>query len=731
MKFLFQALQRQQQARTVTTAAAVAFPRRPIQRLRSFATASPTNRTASQRPTKHETFHRRCSSRIVSFSTDTSKGSIERKVENFEGTDSSSDYQSKSKALNDELTKAQHGLFEAECNLKQLKLQLAGAEQRVERQKQLTQHFQQAVQAHAVLAASKVGDNRSASQVEEESVDDVPIESKITIPEKPTVYAHVVNEDSTDEEQEYDSDSDPDSDVDQADEDHEENIVGIVNWLEGGIEHILDPKDELSEQQRHNLIYGRLIDLARLTADIAYDRNHAMVGPMAEASGDDGAAEAWLRGFLALLLHADDSEPRKNLPKWWYENTNSEKDTDHRTLGFSNWENNPHLHALLRLANNRHGDHFVKRCPDQALLKKKWGYADYAYAEMIGQDIIEQIRRHVNTNTGIREEGNPYLPDGGQDDDEHGPGFVTFEKAAMDTALELWGDDMTAELTRLSDEEYAEQQEMKQMEKEGLIKKVGPMEEGDWWGKASHERPEEAYHRLIDGARLGVMMAYEANHFEGAIADAMDNVPPDSSLKDPCDPEDAEGFNWEGTVSDSSDDDDDEQDSDNKSTTATDEENWGGTASGSSDDDDDDDDQQDSNNESTTATDEEEPQPDATYSPTEVGPNAKEHFEKFIDSLRDEKLLPPWWDKDHEAAMWEMALDMKSQHCLAFPMDKDDIKEAYPGDLQRKLFALGESASMAGREEEPDLYGHLEKDHFLSEFRKSNNKDAELENNEV
>ena len=46
-----------------------------------------------------------------------------------------------------------------------------------------------------------------------------------------------------------------------------------------------------------------MIDCARLAAETAYIWNEAVVGALAEALGDEGAAERWLMDFLALLGH--------------------------------------------------------------------------------------------------------------------------------------------------------------------------------------------------------------------------------------------------------------------------------------------------------------------------------------------------------------------------------------------------------------------------------------------
>eukprot|EP00977_Amphora_coffeiformis_P021001 scaffold8708_cov112-Amphora_coffeaeformis.AAC.1 len=333
-----------------------------------------------------------------------------------------------------------------------------------------------------------------------------------------------------------------DDGVSNDEEDVEDDDFGfLANWIEGS-----DDNNNDDHQQQQSLVlftdyptaYGRLIDLARLTADLAYEQRGAMVGALAEAGGQDDAAEQWLRGFIALLeessklqLHHDSDKENNHgassslvLPSWWFpprsssSSSSSDDDDDDDDDDDANHHPN-HKANLLALANNRRDDYFIKRCPDHELLKQKWGYDDYSFAQMMADDILKAIQQNGSDH---------FLQDGGihkctttnnNNDEDVVPSMIPIHPQAVEKAKVIWGEETVTELTRPSAEEMEMDQQMQQAKQAGLVSDMG---EGDWWGPASDDNPHEAYRRLIDGARHGSLMVMEKRgEYIGAVADAV------------------------------------------------------------------------------------------------------------------------------------------------------------------------------------------------------------------
>ena len=101
---------------------------------------------------------------------------------------------------------------------------------------------------------------------------------------------------------------------------------------------------------------------------------------------------------------------------------------------------------------------------------------------------------------------------------------------------------------------------------------------------------------------------------------------------------------------------------------------------------------------------------------------AKEHFEQFIAILKKVNMMPPWWNEHHEEAIWRIACDMDSPHCLAYPLDADEVKNCYDDGVAHKVTLLAEAAAaedlaqesgllqdLAGRENDYDFEEELKK----------------------
>ena len=428
--------------------------------------------------------------------------------------------------------------------------------------------------------------------------------------------------------------------------------------------------------------YQKVIDMARLTAEVAYQRNNAMVGALAEAGGEEGAAERWLLGFVTLI--------QQHLPQWWWRKQKNDNidvknnDTEHRD-------------SLLALANNRRGDYFIKRCIDPLVLKKRMGAGDYAVADVVAFEILRRVAPSEQEKE-VEEEFNTNKNQ-----------FFPLSQEAIDGAKAIWGEETMTELSKMTEEELEMEQEMKQAEKQGLLKKV-EMEKGDWWGTATHEAPDQAYQRLIDAARHGSMIAYEQNsRYIGAVADAVqatggNDVSVDDYMNmddDDDDDDDEEEEDIDADIVDDSDDDekDAEKDEINKEDSTADTDNKGDSKA-----DDmnmDEEKEKESNEEDTTAA-------DSVYDPKELGPNAKSHFEQFLQEMKKAKGMPPWWNEEHEAAMWQLASDKEGKHFLGYPMDKDDLKESYDDGARRKIAMLAEAAAADMDDPEQPLLGGMD-----------------------
>lgn len=162
--------------------------------------------------------------------------------------------------------------------------------------------------------------------------------------------------------------------------------------------------------------YGRIIDAARLVAEVAYSTNEANVGALAEASGDEGAAERWLRGVLRLL------EDRM-LPAWW--------DAGHRE-------------EVLRLAARRNLGYYAKRCVDVERLEKDLGREAFKKLKDVALEVhMAVVMEHV-------------MPE--DEDDDEIRGTLAISKDAIDEAIKIWGEETTKQLFKRTKEDIEEEQ---------------------------------------------------------------------------------------------------------------------------------------------------------------------------------------------------------------------------------------------------------------------------------
>lgn len=542
-------------------------------------------------------------------------------------------------------------------------------------------------------------------------------------------------DDNLDQNHGEDNDEDNDDYNDNGDDKDDDLAIGIREWLESTFsEEGLSLKEEnegsesdSNRRRDEKVVYGRLIDLARLTAEFAYDRNGALVGAMAEAGGDDGAAERWLRGFLVML---QGTAAQSNFPTWWWEHDAVNEDGTNDRIDDD--DNNPHHQALLSLARNRNEDFFIKRCVDRQVLKKRWDLPDYTFAEMMSEELLQAIVKH-----GRRGKDETYNDDGEEQDDAAKPDLIELDPQALDKAVSIWGEETMEELCRKSPDEL----EADEMENSGMIKKV-TTEEGEWWGPASDAEPQQAYGRLIDAARYGSMMAYDRQmQYIGSIADVMEAQ---------SQPHLGAGWDGFGDDDDANEDEtneddanEDETNDEDDSDSSDDDEEEGNDQSdhsGGEEDSDSSSDEEDENTESEDKNDadvEKEPDlgegtdadesstGDTRHTPTEVGPNARQHLEKFLEELKKENMMPPWWNEQHEESMWRLACDMEGQHCLAYPLDGEDLKELYDDSVRQKVGLMAEAAMQA---ENPtgDSYSGLDEDgggmpDFMKEHLDKNN----------
>lgn len=268
-----------------------------------------------------------------------------------------------------------------------------------------------------------------------------------------------------------------DKENEETESDHDEEIdfSFMSMWY-----HTLDDIIEGEPQQRPNPkkkqeIYGRIIDTARLSVELAYEHNNALVGAMAQAGGDATAAERWLRGWWKLF------QAQGYAPAWW-----NEDDTK----------------TMMLLAQRRDGKHFINRCIDPLKFKKTIGSEEYSLLLMVATEVHRFLSER---------------PDQSLDEN---PDPVMFSQETLRVAEKVLGDETMAELRKMSIEEYETEQEYKSMERQGIAFR---QEEGHWWGESTSEKPEQCYKRLIDGARYGATLSSEQGRYVGGILDAMES----------------------------------------------------------------------------------------------------------------------------------------------------------------------------------------------------------------
>lgn len=419
-------------------------------------------------------------------------------------------------------------------------------------------------------------------------------------------------------------DSGEEEDASLEEEDYtEEDDKDLLGWFENWYGKSASP-------EHPDVVYERIIDAARLLAERAYEMNGACVGALAEAGGDEGAADRWLRGFLVLIRH--------QLPPWW---------TDAQ-----------HMDPLLKLAHDRRGNFFIKRCVDPKKLKKRMGDIDFTVLEMIAYDVQERINSSKHSSE--------------EEADEDKYRFV--DQSHIAQAKEVWGEETYKELVKLSPEEMEAEQ--------GGQEQLAQIEEGEWYGPATDVHPEEAYKRLLDAARRGTLMAHEQRgDFIGSVSDAMAHYNEQGNLG-----EIDEEIWAEDKEDDDTSDDDEEFKEDDDADQGANSEPAGQAQKGAED--------------KEKMGDENEPSADeALYNPTELGPNAKEHFEGFLQAMKDTKTMPPWWNDDHEAALWRLGSDPEGDHFLGYGLDTEEVNEAY-GGAAYKVSGLADAASRVGMEDD-------------------------------